>query len=134
MNNLNQTLYFLRRDIERWYEEGVSVDYVKFEGELLWLDAESFGSPAALSIARWTLVYGWDPLADAHRQRSSMYEGRFAPEFGYEDWSTGWRERLHARYLDLAQSLVAATWCLWRLRPSAARCHDGMAATPRPWT
>ena len=40
-NSLNQTLYFLRREIDPWYEDDVSIEYVFFEGDLLWLDPES---------------------------------------------------------------------------------------------
>ena len=37
-NSLNQTLYFLRRDVDPWYEVGTSVEYVRYEGETLALD------------------------------------------------------------------------------------------------
>ena len=30
------------------------------------------------------------------------YGGQFCPEFEYEDWAIGWRSRLHALYLELA--------------------------------
>jgi DNA-binding SARP family transcriptional activator len=105
MNNLNQTLYFLRRDIERWYEEGVSVDYVRFEGDLLWLDDELVWSASGAfdRATRGRTVP--DPLESA-LHTFALYEGRFAPEFAYDDWSNAWREHLHARYLSLAQDLV----------------------------
>jgi DNA-binding SARP family transcriptional activator len=104
MNNLNQTLYFLRRDIDRWYEEGVSVDYVRFEGDLLWLDDElvSVASHAFDRAAR-TATAG---TTAAGLAAFEMYDGRFAPEHAYDDWSSGWREQLHARYLSLAQGLI----------------------------
>ena len=37
-NSLNQTLYFLRRDVDPWYEVGTSVEYVRYEGETLAFD------------------------------------------------------------------------------------------------
>ena len=36
-NSLNQSLYFLRREFDPWYEDGVSVDYLTFQGDLVWL-------------------------------------------------------------------------------------------------
>jgi len=106
-NSLNQTLYFLRRDIDEWYEDGVSVDYVRFEGDLLWLDPEMV----------WIASTAFDAAVRRARVSSDdvgkslgvfeMYPGRWAPEFEYEDWSVSWREHLHARYLQLAQALVA---------------------------
>ena len=39
-NSLNQTLYFLRRDIDPHFEDGVSVDYIRFEAETLGLSPE----------------------------------------------------------------------------------------------
>ena len=37
-NSLNQTLYFLRREIDPYYDEDESYDYVSNRGELVWLD------------------------------------------------------------------------------------------------
>jgi DNA-binding SARP family transcriptional activator len=101
-NSLNQSLYFLRRDIDPWYEDGLSIDYVHFEGDLLWLDADlsriqSTGFMQAARDARRT----GSALVDAASTLRS-YAGRFAPEFEYEDWALNWRQRLHAEFLGLA--------------------------------
>jgi len=36
------------------------------------------------------------------------YGGRFAPEFEYEEWAIGWRDRLHALYLHLVHAAAKA--------------------------
>ena len=38
------------------------------------------------------------------RASSERYAGRFAPEFEYEEWAIGWRDRLHALYLHLVHA------------------------------
>jgi len=107
MNSLNQTLYFLRRDVDEWYEEGVSADYIHFEGELLWLDNELVWTASRAfdqGVARSTEASG---SFESSLRTFELYRGRFAPEFEYDDWTMGWREHLHARYLHLGQTLVS---------------------------
>jgi LuxR family transcriptional regulator, maltose regulon positive regulatory protein len=103
VNSLHQTLYFLRRDIEPFYEDGVSADYVPMDSELVYLepdlvhvDSISFHRQASETIVSTNLAQrGLDILR--------LYSGRFAPEFEYEMWTEDWREGLHSLYLDLAQ-------------------------------
>jgi DNA-binding SARP family transcriptional activator len=103
-NSLNQSLYFLRRDIDPWYEDDVSVDYISFEGDLLWLDSALVRSTSAefLEDARTLLV---EPI-DAHRALALVerYGGQFCPEFEYEEWAISWRTRVHASFLNLAHT------------------------------
>ncbi len=42
MNSLHQTLFFLRRDIEPWYEDGTTADYVRMESDMVFLDGDLF--------------------------------------------------------------------------------------------
>lgn len=105
-NSLNQSLYFLRRDIYPWYEDGLSVDYVHFEGDLLWLDADltSIQSSAFMQAARDARQAGSPSSRAVAALRD--YAGRFAPEFEYEEWAIGWRHRLHAEFLGLADATL----------------------------
>lgn len=110
-NSLNQSLYFLRRDIDPWYEDDLSVDYVIFEGDLLWLDPGLVHSESAefMAEARQLLT---KPFGAAEAlEVMDRYGGPFSPEFEYEDWAIAWRSRVHASYLDFAhaglQRLVA---------------------------
>ena len=47
VNSLNQTVYFLRREIEPDYDDDSSFNYVRSEGELLRLDHEMVTSDSA---------------------------------------------------------------------------------------
>ena len=104
-NSLNQSLYFLRRHIEPWYEDDVSVNYVRLEGDLVWIDRElsKIESQEFLADALPATRLRFRE-ADALRA-FDRYRGRFGPEFEYEEWSIAWRDGLHATYLRLAQAL-----------------------------
>ncbi len=41
-NSLHQTVFFLRRDLEPWYEDGSTADYVHMETDLVFLDKDLF--------------------------------------------------------------------------------------------
>jgi LuxR family maltose regulon positive regulatory protein len=120
LNSLNQTLYFLRRDIDPAYDDDVSAQYVRFEGDLLWLDH-------SLSDCQSRLFYEASSNALAGEgfdieQGSSalkLYQGRFSPEFEYEDWAMAWRDMLNARYLHLAEKLGAHLIRVGRLSGAA---------------
>jgi DNA-binding SARP family transcriptional activator len=104
INSLNQSLYFLRREIDPWYEDGVSPDYVEFAGDLVWLDADLVTSDATqfLSAAqRWT-GGPVDELVEGLR----TYSGHFAPEFEYEEWALSFRSKLRSKFLETASTAV----------------------------
>ena len=107
-NNLNQSLFYLRRQIDPWYEDELSVEYVGFQGDLVWLDASltrvasvEFASRARMAISQ---------LSDAREAIPilSMYSGQFSPEFEYEEWAISWRTRVHALFLELASTSIKA--------------------------
>lgn len=104
-NSLNQTLYFLRRDIDPWYDEDISVNYIRLESDMIWVDLEmaSVDSLEFYSAARAIRGARFD--TDAAASALALYRGRFAVEFEYEEWALGWRERLHALFLAVAFSL-----------------------------
>jgi DNA-binding SARP family transcriptional activator len=105
-NSLNQSLYFLRRDIDPWYEDGLSVDYLHFEGDMVWLDADltRIQSSAFMQAARDARRNG--SLSNMATSALRDYSGRFAPEFEYDEWAMSWRHRLHAEFLGLAASTL----------------------------
>jgi LuxR family maltose regulon positive regulatory protein len=105
-NSLNQSLYFVRREIDPWYEDDTSVDYLSFESELLWLDADIVRVASAdfLGDARELLVRDF---STAHALSViSRYTGPFCPEFEYEEWAIAWRARVHAAFLDFASTAI----------------------------
>jgi DNA-binding SARP family transcriptional activator len=105
VNNLNQSLYFLRREIDPWYEDDVSVDYINFQADLVWLDRAlvSADSVAFLDAAQRRSDLELTELA----RLITAYRAAFAPEFEYDEWALGWRARVHAAFLDLAHDAIA---------------------------
>jgi DNA-binding SARP family transcriptional activator len=105
-NSLNQSLYFLRREIDPWYEDDISPEYVSFASELVSLD------PELVSVDSVGFIRGSRDLMaatmgiDEARTLLDTYRGQFAPEFEYEDWAISWRARVHAAFLDFARSSV----------------------------
>lgn len=111
-NNLNQSLYFLRRDVDPWYEDDISVDYVCFQGDVLWLDPALVRVESTQFVSDVRRLMGGDASAHEILNVMDRYTGQFSPEFEYEEWAMGWRSRCHATYLQFAQwsleQLVAA--------------------------
>ena len=103
-NNLNQALYFLRREIDPWYEDDLSVEYVGFQGDLVWLDATltKVASVEFAANARKLTGHALDPVQAL--AVVSAYSGQFSPEFEYEEWAISWRTRVHAMFLELANA------------------------------
>ncbi|MBA2275579.1 MAG: winged helix-turn-helix domain-containing protein [Chloroflexi bacterium] len=129
-NSLHQTLYFLRRDIDPWYDDESSASYVLHEGEMLWLsgtlvfpESWAFDSAAASALLpSATLKDQIDVLA--------MYRGRFAPDFEYEEWSLAWRDRLHAAYLALAKATFKRLVSGDRHEEAVRLCQVALATDP----
>lgn len=104
MNSLNQTLYFLRRDIDPWYNDLTSADYVVNESDLIWIDPELTSIASVTFLARTTSSLAERELESIRCSALiAEYRGRFSPEFEYEEWAIGWRERLHSAFLMLVQ-------------------------------
>ena len=106
VNSLNQTLYFLRRDIDPWYDDGVSADYVVNESELVWLDPDLV---CLDSVGFWreaTSLSSAQALCDGGTELLKRFRGQFAPEFEYEEWAISWRERVHSAALLLAVNVA----------------------------
>jgi len=101
-NSLNQTLYFLRRDVDPWYEVGTSIEYVRYEGETLVLD-DSLVVADSVAFHAVAVSLSKDTAPDAERLMAAVdrYGGSFAPEFEYEDWAQDWREQLATAFLHL---------------------------------
>jgi ATP/maltotriose-dependent transcriptional regulator MalT/DNA-binding SARP family transcriptional activator len=103
-NSLHQTLFFLRREVDPWYEDGVSADYVPMQSEVLFLDPSlvHVDSISFLRQANEVLV-GANAL-EAGSRLVRLYDGPFAPEFEYEEWAVDWRNHVHSTYLRIAHA------------------------------
>ncbi len=102
-NNLHQSLYFLRREIDPWFEDDVSVDYVGFQGDVVWLDTQLVRSSSSTFVA--SAADRTISLEDASALLMT-YRAPFAPEFEYEEWAMAWRSRVHATFLELAHASI----------------------------
>jgi LuxR family transcriptional regulator, maltose regulon positive regulatory protein len=117
LNSVHQTIYVLRRVIDHLYRAGQSPEYVHFESDMIWLDADlvdsrSWKCQAQLSGREW-------PVERIHAVLAT-YQAPFAGDFAYEEWASAYRDRLHALYLGLVEQAVAGKigpsdlrWRLW---------------------
>jgi DNA-binding SARP family transcriptional activator len=108
INSLHQTLFFLRRDIEPWYEDGSTADYVRMEGDLVFLDNDLFQVDSVAFNRQVTEIMRKGLAREQGPEMLRLYRGRFAPEFEYEEWAEEWRAQLHGAYLHLAHTTVTA--------------------------
>ena len=46
------------------------------------------------------------PSPDEVERLATLYRGRFALDFEYEDWASGYRDSLHATYLEVIERSV----------------------------
>jgi DNA-binding SARP family transcriptional activator len=105
LNSLNQTAYFLRRVFEPDYQEASSPGYVGQDVETIWLEPELVDcrSRRCLEIIRTMPA---EPTPEGSVALATEYEGRYALDFAYEDWSGPYRDYLHASYLRVMEQAV----------------------------
>ena len=108
INSLHQTLFVLRRDLEPWYEEGATADYVRMESDMVFLDSEIFQIDSVSFNRQATDILRTGTASERGPEMLRLYRGRFAPEFEYEEWADPWRTQLHATYLHLAHATARA--------------------------
>ncbi len=106
LNSLHQTLFYLRRDIEPWYEDGYTADYVRMEGDMVYLDQDLFQVDSIAFARQAADILRRGSTTERGPEMLRLYRGAFAPEFEYEEWAEAWRTSLHGAYLHLAQSTV----------------------------
>ncbi len=104
INSLHQTLFVLRRDIEPWYEDGATADYVRMESDMVYLDSEMFQVDSVAFYRQVSEILKSGRARDRGPEMLKLYQGKFAAEFEYEEWAESWRTQLHGAYLHLAQT------------------------------
>jgi ATP/maltotriose-dependent transcriptional regulator MalT/DNA-binding SARP family transcriptional activator len=107
VNSLHQAIYYVRRIFDPDFREGISAPYLTFDGDVLALDSSLFDSESGRC---WRLLRstGIEDLA-ATEEIMSLYQGRFAMDFMYDEWSTDYRETLHAAVLGRVEAAIAAS-------------------------
>jgi DNA-binding SARP family transcriptional activator len=108
MNSLHQTLFFLRRELEPWYEDGSTADYVRVESDLVYLDRELFQIDSVAFARQVSDILGTGTVLARGPEMLRLYKGGFAPEFEYEEWTEEWRTHLHGSFLRLAHATAQA--------------------------
>jgi DNA-binding SARP family transcriptional activator len=106
LNSLNQCLYFIRREIDPWYEDDLSPEYLTYHSELVSIDRTlaHVDSAEFLVESRQRRIRQFDP--DTALALLGRYRGQFSPEFEYEEWALSWRTRVHGAYLDYARGTM----------------------------
>src|SRR5215210_1151954 len=107
LNSLNQTVYFLRRVFEPDYQEETSPGYVRHDSNILSLDRELVRARSAECWAQITAAGATGAPPDVAAVARD-YKGKFALDFAYEEWSTDYRDSLHAAYLQVVEHAVSA--------------------------
>lgn len=105
LNSLNQTVYFLRRVFEPEYRDETSPIYVGQDGETIWLDQDLVDSRSR-RCAELVRAMPGDPTPNGALELAHEYLGRFALDFAYEDWASGFRDALHAAYLRVVERAI----------------------------
>jgi DNA-binding SARP family transcriptional activator len=105
VNSLNQTIYFLRRVFEEEYSEELSPGYVHHDSDVVWLDAELISS-RSVECRRLLRGFPVPPNPEDVDRLTSLYRGRFALDFEYEEWAAAYRDSLHATYLEIVERSV----------------------------
>jgi DNA-binding SARP family transcriptional activator len=128
-NSLNQTVYFLRRVFEPSYVDDLSPGYLRHETDLIWLDpglvsAESETCRRAIEEARKSSAWATVDLV----RRS--YHGRFALDFEYEEWSTSYRDNLHASYLEVIERAIEDEMRAARFDRAIELCRRALDVDP----
>jgi len=107
INSLNQSVYFLRRIFEAEYTEDTTAGYVHQDSDLLWLDHDLVRSLSS-ECARLVAEYGRNADPDIALALADLYQGRFALDFAYDEWSADYREWLHVAYLHVIETQIRA--------------------------
>ena len=107
LNSLNQTVYFLRRVFEPAYREDTSPGYVRHESDVVWLDRQLIRSRSQV-CGDFLRSLGARPSPEQVEQLTTLYQGRFALDFAYEEWAVAYRDAMHAAYLQVIETAVAA--------------------------
>jgi LuxR family maltose regulon positive regulatory protein len=104
-NSLHQAIYYVRRIFDPGYREGISAGYLTFDGEVITLDPELVISDSSRC---WRLLRSTGaPDVVATEEIVALYQGRFAIDFTYEEWSAHYRETLHAAVLGRVEAAMA---------------------------
>lgn len=130
-NSLHQTLYFLRREISPEDDAArLLVDFVPMEGELVYLEPDLVQARSAAFLRQATTEIGTGSELRTMISLAASYPGRFAPEFEYEEWAEGWRQRVHTAFLRLTEEAALRATSLGRPGDATAILTHALTIDP----
>jgi DNA-binding SARP family transcriptional activator len=104
LNSLHQTLFFLRRLLEPWQDEGIPSAYIRMEADVVLLNPDLFQIDSVAFQRQAIAILASRQCAQQGPFMLRLYKGTFAPEFEYEPWADDWRTQVHATFLRLADA------------------------------
>jgi DNA-binding SARP family transcriptional activator len=129
-NSLNQTLYFLRRVFEPEYNEDTSPGYLRQESDLVFLDQDLVRTASTDCQALISLL-DRAPSPDLVDRLSLMYLGKFAADFGYEDWAADYRNWLHVSYLQIMENAITRDIAAGKFARGVVLARRALEVDPR---
>ena len=129
-NSLHQTLYFLRRDIDPWFDDGHSVDYLVVEPDVVYLDPELVQVDSAAFFRQASVALASATIAEVAVPILRDYGAKFALDFEYEEWSLAWRDQLHGLFLETTEATAEALLAAGRPQPAADVVQRALAIDP----
>lgn len=106
-NSLNQTSYFLRHILEPTATDDCSANLLGSRADLIWLDTDLVTSRSSDCLGLISTMRR-NPSPELVTRLAETYRGRFAVDFIYDDWAAGFRDSLHASYLDRVERAIVA--------------------------
>ena len=106
-NSLNQTSYFLRHILEPTATDDTAANLLDSKADLIWLDPSLVRSRSSECQGLISVIRR-DPSPELVTKLAEAYTGRFAVDFIYDDWASGFRDSLHASYLDRVERAIVA--------------------------
>jgi DNA-binding SARP family transcriptional activator len=91
----------MRRVFEPDYREGLSANYIQFDGDVVSLSGDLI---LTSSQECWRILKQTHVSPEDVERLVSLYNGKYALDFVYEDWAADYREGLHAAVLAAFES------------------------------
>jgi DNA-binding SARP family transcriptional activator len=129
-NSLNQTLYFLRRVFEPEYNQDTSPGYLRQESDLVFLDQDLVRAASTDCQALISLL-DRAPSPDLVDRLSLIYLGKFAADFGYEDWAADHRNWLHVSYLQIMENAITRDIAAGKFARGVVLARRALEVDPR---
>ena len=112
VNNLNQSVYQLRRVIDPTYRDGESPTYLLSTADTVALDPVMVTTDLQefRKLARVFEAGGTSDVRTLGNQLVDLIEGEFLAELVYEDWANSFRMAVHAEVRQVLMRFTEDPW------------------------